>query len=52
MLQNPQLRSSATTQTQILGLGLAHPYIYNIYDLLEHVKGLVLQNNIHRFSKT
>lgn len=41
-----------STQTYILGLGLAHPIIFPIYDLLECVKGLVLQNNSWRISMT
>lgn len=32
--------SSATTQDQIQGFGLAHPNIYPINNLLELVKGL------------
>lgn len=32
----------------IQGLGLAYPNINPIYDLLEHVKGLVLQNDTLR----
>ncbi|KAL6040919.1 hypothetical protein STEG23_037895 [Scotinomys teguina] len=37
------LTNSATTQVQNLGYELAHHNIYLICDLLEHVKGLVLQ---------
>lgn len=37
------LTSSYTFQVQILGFQLAHPNIYPIDDLLEHVKGPVLQ---------
>lgn len=44
MAQADQVSSSVTTQTHILGLRLAHPNIYSIYDLLELVKGLVLWN--------
>lgn len=40
--QDPQ-----TTQTHILSLGVAHLNLYPIYDLLEYVKKLVLQND-HR----
>lgn len=48
--QWPRLSSSATTETYILGLGLAHPNIYPIYDLLQHIEGLVLQNVSHTIS--
>ncbi|KAL6033662.1 hypothetical protein STEG23_028807 [Scotinomys teguina] len=34
----PRPTSSAITKTHILGLGLAHPNIYPIYDLLERIK--------------
>lgn len=37
------LTNSATIQAQIQGFGLTHPNIYHIYDLLEHMKELVLQ---------
>ena len=47
-----QTNSSATTQTHILGLGLAHSIIYPIFDLLECVKGLVLWNKNPRISMT
>lgn len=46
------MTSSVTTQAHILGLELAHPNIYTIYDLLESVKGLVLQNGSHRVFMT
>lgn len=46
------LTSLATTQTLILGFGLAHLNIYLIYDLLERVNGLVLRSNNHRISMT
>ena len=48
----PRLISSASTQTHILGLGLAPPNIYPIYDLLERVNSLVLLNNSHSISMT
>ena len=38
-----RLISSATTQAQIQVFELAHPSIYPIYELLECVKGFVLQ---------
>ncbi|KAL6035210.1 hypothetical protein STEG23_012045 [Scotinomys teguina] len=44
--------SSSTTQTHVLGLGLAHPNIYPICDLLEFMKGLVRQSDSHRISLT
>jgi hypothetical protein len=37
------LTNLATTQAQIQSFELAHPNIYLIYELLEHMKGLVLQ---------
>ena len=37
-----QADSSATTQAQIQGFELAHPKIYIIHELLEHMKGPVL----------
>ena len=46
------MTSSATTQAQIQGFELAHPNIYLIYELLEHVKGLTLQNQNCRISMT
>lgn len=46
------LTSSATTQTLILGFGVAHLNIYLIYDLLERVNGLVLRSNNHRIPMT
>lgn len=36
--QKPRKTSSATNQTHIMGLGLAHPSIYTIYNLLEYMK--------------
>lgn len=42
----------AITQAHNRCLGLAHCNFYPIYDLLEHVKRLVLCNNICRISKT
>ena len=44
--------SSATTQTHILDLELAHPSIYPIYDLLEGLKELVLWTHSPRLSMT
>ena len=46
------LINSATFQAQIQGFELAHPNIYPIYELLECVKGLVLQNQSCRTSVT
>lgn len=43
---------SATTQTRILGLGLAHPTSCPISDLLECGKGPVLQKDNRRISAT
>lgn len=37
------LANPATNQAQDQGYELAHPNICPIYDLLKHVKGLVLQ---------
>jgi hypothetical protein len=37
------LTSSATTQAQIRNFKLAHTSIYSVYELLEHLKVLVLQ---------
>jgi hypothetical protein len=45
------LIKSVTSQDQIQGFELAHPNI-SIYDLLEHVKGQVLQIQIFRISMT
>ena len=39
-----RLTNSATTQVQIWGFELSHPNNYPVYELLEHMKGLVLQN--------
>lgn len=47
-----QLTISATTWTQIHGSELAHFNTFPMYDLLEHVKGLVLWNHSRRISKT
>lgn len=52
VLEICKLTSSATTQVQIHGLELAYPNIYLVYELLEHVKGLVLQNQSCRISMT
>jgi hypothetical protein len=38
-----RLSSSATTQAEIQGFELAYPNIYPNYELLEHIKGTVLQ---------
>lgn len=46
--QRPRLISSAITQDQIQG----HPNTYSIYELLEHMKGQVLQNHSYRISMT
>jgi hypothetical protein len=46
------LTNSTTTQTQIQHFELFHPNIYSIYELLEHVKGPVLQTQSCRISKT
>lgn len=45
------LNTTATAQAQTL-FGLAHPNIYPTYELPEHVKGLVLQNQRCRLSMT
>lgn len=42
----------ATTQVQIQDFDLAHPNIYRIYELLECMKGLILQIQSCRFSMT
>lgn len=47
-----RLTSSATIQVHIRGFELAHPNIYPIYELLEHVKGPVLQIQSFRISMT
>ena len=41
---------SAITQTHIQGFELSHTNIYPIYDLLEHMKVLILQNYSLRIS--
>lgn len=46
------LTNSDTTQVQIQGFELVHAYIFPIYELLEYMKGLVLQNEICRISIT
>ena len=46
------LTNSTTTQTQIQHFELFHPNIYSIYELLEHVKGPVLQIQSCRISMT
>ena len=46
------MTSSATTQAQIQGFELAHPNIYPICELLEHMKGLDLQNPSFSISMT
>lgn len=40
--QSPRMTNSAITQINIMGLGLAHPNICHMFDLLEYVKGLFL----------
>ena len=47
-----RLTNSATIQAQIQGFELAHPNIYPIYELLECMKGLVLQIQNYRISMT
>ena len=39
--------SSATIQTLILGFGLTNPNIYQTYDLLNSVNGMVLPQDFH-----
>ena len=46
------LTSSDTSQAQIQGFELAHPNIYPINELLECMKGLVLQIQNPRVSMT
>lgn len=50
--QCPGPTSLATTQTHIVDLGLVNHNIYPIYDLLENVKLLILQNNGLRDNNT
>lgn len=50
--QGPRLNSSAVTQAHIQGFGLDHHKIYPIYIPLEHMKGLVLWNDLCRISMT
>lgn len=40
------------SQAQLQGSELAQPHVYPIYDLLEHVKGSVLQIQSCRISPT
>ena len=47
-----QLTSSDTSQAQIQGFELAHPNIYPTSELLECMKGLVLQIQNYRISMT
>ena len=47
-----RLTSSDTSQAQIQGFELAHPNIYPINELLECMKGLVLQIQNYRISMT
>jgi hypothetical protein len=47
-----RLSISATTQAQIQDLVLAHPHIYPISELLEQVKGPLLQNQSYRICMT
>ena len=46
------MTSLANTQVQIQGFELAHPNIYPTYELLELVKGPVLQTQSCRISMT
>ena len=46
------LTSSDTNQAQIQGSGMAQPNIYPINELLEYMKGPVLQIQNHRISMT
>ena len=46
------LTRSNTSQAQIQDFELAHPNIYPIDELLEYMKGLVLQIQTHRVSMT
>lgn len=48
----PRLTNPVTIQDPIQGSELAYPNIYSTYDLLEHVKGLVMQNHSLRISMT
>jgi hypothetical protein len=47
-----ELANPAITQAQIQSFELAHPNIYSIYELLEHMKVLVLQIQNCRISMT
>lgn len=51
-LDTGQLNNSATIQAQIQGLELVHSNIYLIYELLEHGKRLLLQDQTYRISLT
>jgi hypothetical protein len=44
--------NSVASQAQIQGFELAHPNIYPVYDLLECMKGLVLQIQSFMISMT
>ena len=46
------MTNAASTEAKIQDFELAHSNIYLIYELLEHVKGLVLQNQSCRISMT
>lgn len=46
------LTNSATTQAKICSFELAHPNTYTMYELLELMKELVLQNQSSRGSLT
>ena len=46
------LANSASSQAQIYSFELAHPNIYSIYNLLESMKGQVLQIQSCRISVT
>lgn len=49
--QQPPSKHPATTQTQNQRYELAHPIVCLIYDVLEHVKGLVLQTRSYKIKK-
>lgn len=51
-IQWPKVTNSVTTPTSIPGLGLAHPMIYPICDLMEYVEELVLRNESHSIPMT
>lgn len=48
----PRLTNTATTPAYIQGFELVHCYVYLICELLEHMKGLVLQKHSCRTSMT